>query len=231
MNYHDLFIESKLPHPFSQSELCNYFERMNDGDKTARNEIIKHNIRLVINEVKKSFYNNNYDKQELVSIGLIGLIKSVDSFDTSKNIKFSTYAIKCIDNEILMFMRKEIKYKNDNSLDMTIGHDSCGNELKVKDVLYDYYDFTTKYDNQESFRSIRKIIFDLPYKDSEIIKKYFGFQDCEPMKQAEIAKFLGISQSYVSRIIKEILKKISLELQKQGLIERNSKSKEKNYKE
>ena len=121
MYYNELFIEDKLPDPLSQSELYSYFEKMKSGDTKAREIIIKHNIKLVFNQVMKRFCNMPYEKKELISIGLIGLIKSVDTFDISKDRKFSSYAVKCIDNEILMFLRREKKYSKEQSLDTPLG--------------------------------------------------------------------------------------------------------------
>ncbi len=224
--YNDLFVESKLPQPFSQKELYSYFEKMKAGDPTAREEIITHNIRLVINEVVKKFSETHYEEKELVSIGLIGLIKSVDTFDISKEVQFSPYSKKCIDNEILMFIRKGKKNINDYSLDTPLGNDNKGHELKIEDTLYDENsNFVANYETQEQYRAIRQIVSELKEPDREIIKKYFGFLNDKPMTQQEIADSLEISRSYVCKIIKRNLTKISLQLQKQGLIEIHDKNK------
>lgn len=111
MEYDDIFIVSKAPKPLPKSELYDYLKKYSLGDVEAREKIIKHNIRLVINQVKKNFPNTPYERKELVSIGLIGLIKGVDTFDIEKKFAFSSYAIRCIDNEILMFLRKEKNMK------------------------------------------------------------------------------------------------------------------------
>lgn len=109
MNYEELFIESKLLKPLPKKELYSYLEQCKQGNLKTREQIIIHNIRLVLNQIIKKFANTSYDKKELVSIGIIGLVKSVDTFDLDKKFEFTTYAIRCIDNEILMFLRKAKK--------------------------------------------------------------------------------------------------------------------------
>ena len=138
MNYEELFIESnKLPKPLSKKELYSYLEQYKQGDLKAREQVIIHNIRLVLNQVSKKFANTPYDKKELVSIGVVGLVKSVDTFDTDKNFEFATYATRCIDNEILMFLRKGKKSAFDQSINTPIGTDKEGNEKKIEDILED----------------------------------------------------------------------------------------------
>ena len=127
MNSNDLFIEDKLPEPLNSKELNFYFEKMHAGDTKARKVIIEHNIKLVLFQVEKFFNHTPYEPQELVSVGIFGLIKSVDTFDTSKKIQFSSYASKCIHNEILMFIRKCKKHLNDNNFDNVISVDKNGN--------------------------------------------------------------------------------------------------------
>ncbi len=229
MQFNDLFIDSKLPKPLKKEELYDYFEKMKIGDMAARDKIINHNIRLVISEVIKKFSNSPYDLKELVSIGLIGLIKSVDTFDTTKGIHFTTYSIRCINNEILMFMRKGKKYINNASLEQSLGIDKEGNELKVEDTLSDSdSDFVSEYEDNESYKVIRNVVNNLPERDKNIIIKHFGFENNNIMKQSEIADELGISRSYVSRIIKRVLKDISIQLKVLGIIEVSFNQKNKN---
>ncbi len=227
MKFNGLFIETELPKPLEKEELYNYFEQMKLGDRTARDEIINHNIRLVINEVMRKFSNTAYDLNELVSIGLVGLVKSVDTFDTSKGLQFATYSTRCINNEILMFMRKGKKYINDTSLDQPIGKDKEGKELKVEDILSDMNsDFVSKYEDNESYKVIREVVEQLPERDKNIVIKHFGFIDNQPMTQKAIAEELGICQAQVSRIIKRVLKKVSVKLETLGIIEVSRKDQE-----
>ena len=152
MKYNDLFIDSKLPKPLKTEEIYEYFEKMKSGDMTAREKIINHNIRLVINEVIKKFSNSPYDLNELVSVGLIGLVKSVDTFDTAKGLQFATYSTRCIDNEILMFLRKGKKSAFDQSINTPIGTDKEGNEKKIEDILEDdTSDFVSDYEDKQLF--------------------------------------------------------------------------------
>lgn len=224
MYYDTLFVEANLPKPLNQEEIYALFKKMMAGDLNAREEIIQHNIRLVINIVVKNFSTSPYDQKELVSIGIIGLIKSVDTFDINKKLQFATYATRCIQNEILMFMRKGKKYIFNESLDKPLTTDKDGHEYKVEDTIEDISsDFVTDYENKEVYKNIRQIVENLNERDSLIIKLHFGFETENPISQKEIAKSLGISQPYVSRIIKNVLKKISQSLQKQGLIELSQK--------
>lgn len=221
MNYEELFIESnKLPKPLSKKELYSYLEQYKQGDLKAREQVIIHNIRLVLYQVSKNFANTPYDKKELVSIGIVGLVKSVDTFDTDKNFEFATYATRCIDNEILMFLRKGKKSAFDQSINTPIGTDKEGNEKKIEDILEDdTSDFVSEYENQITYNEVRKVVYNLPNRDREIILLHFGFIDDHLYTQKEIADKLKISQSYVSRLITKIVKRIGIQLQKNGVIE------------
>lgn len=229
MKLNDLFIDSKLPKPLSKEEIYDYFEKMKNGDMAAREKIINHNIRLVIIIVTKTFFNSPYDLKELVSVGLIGLIKSVDTFDVAKGLLFVTYSTRCIQNEILMFMRKGKKYIHDISLEQSLGKNEEGGKLKVADALSDINaDFVSEYEDNELYQVIRKVVNDLPGRDKNIIIKHFGFENHKPMTQSEIANELGVSQSYVSRIIRRVLKMISVQLKVLGIIEVSYNQKNKN---
>lgn len=226
MNYNNFFVDYELPAPLSESELYECFKKYKSGDKMVRNFIILHNIKLVISRVIKKFSNVPCDKKELVSIGLVGLIKSVDTFDISRNIKFSTYASKCVDNEILMFIRKQKKYLNMDSIYETIMTSEDGKQKNLEDVLPDENaNFLDYYDKKESYEIIRNVIEDLKERDKCIIKLYFGFIDNKLYKQEEIANKLGISQAYVSRVLARVLKIIKLKLEREGVIETSSKIK------
>ena len=219
MNYNDLFIEQKLTNPLSKEETYYYFEKYKSKDMKAREIIINHNIKLVLYRVTKRFINFPYDKKELIQIGLVGLIKAVDTFDISKSIQFSSYASKCIDNEILMFVRKGNKYINDESLDRTIETGIEGNSVKIGDNIKDETcNIEINYEEKEEQLIIDKIIMSLPERDKEIIMLHFGFIDNKIFTQKEIATKLNISQPQVSRLLSKILERISIELTKEEII-------------
>ncbi len=200
---------TQLPLPLSKEEIHECFEKYRLGDLNARKKIINHNIRLVISEVKRKFSNTMYEENELISSGLLGLVKAVDTFDISRNLLFATYAVKCIDNEILMFMRNGKKWINDYSLEATINTDFDGKELKLEDVISDdSCDLVLDYEKKEDYKIVRKIVEELPERERLIIMMYFGFIDNKLYNQEEISHKLNISQSYISRLIKKILNKI-----------------------
>lgn len=230
MEYDDIFIVSKAPKPLPKSELYDYLKKCSLGDNEAREKIIKHNIRLVINQVNKKFSNTPYERKELVSIGLIGLIKGIDTFDIEKKIEFSTYAIKCINNEILMFLRKAKKYEKDESIYQTIGVDKNGKELTLEDALKDDKDFVEEYTYNEMLTSIRQIVNLLEGRDKEIIMLRYGFIDNKVHTQQEIANKLGISRSYISRLETKILKRIRIELEGKEIIEKSNRVRNKRKK-
>lgn len=220
-----LFIDSKLPGALKKEEIYNYFGKMKLGDMTARDEIIIHNIKLVIHEVLTKFSTTPYDLEELVSIGLIGLIKSVDTFDTSKEFAFTSYATRCIDNEILTFIKKGKKYISDVSLDQPIRTDREGREWKIEDVLCDMNtDFVSEYEDNELYKLIRKFIEKLPEREKNIVMKYFGFID-KPMTQTQIANELGLTQAFISKVIIKVLNDVKLDLETLGIIEGSRKDK------
>ena len=226
MNTNELFIDGhKLPKPLSKKEVYELLDKIKQGDEKARAKLVEHNIRLVLSEVTGKFSTVEYDKKDLVSIGNVGLMKAITTFDTSKKVEFSTYAIRCIDNEILMFLRKLKKYANDDSLDRTINHDKDGNELKIEDTLSDDIDIVEEYTDNETHRIIREVVKDLPERDRKIIMLHFGFYNDETHTQREIAEMLSISQSYVSRLITKIVKRVGKILEEKGLIELRAKDK------
>lgn len=219
MQYNDLFIDNDLPKPLSKQEIYGYFEKYNSGDRMAREIIIKHNIRFVISQVIRKFGNTPYDKNELVSVGIIGLIKSVDTFDISKNFQFSTYAVRCIDNEILVYMRKGKKYIYDDSFDRILATDD-GKELKIENILQDEKsNFVEDYEKKELLLMLRQLVEELPERDKEIIMLRFGFIGDRPLKEREIADRFNISRSWVSMIIGKNLNKLRTHLENLGMIE------------
>jgi len=220
MNTNEIFINiSKLPKPLEQDELYELLIKTKEGDKKAREKIVTHNIRLVISIVINKFKFIEYDQKELVAIGNLGLIKAVNSFDVTRNIKFATYASKCIDNEIKMFLRKLRKEEVVDSFNKILFNDFKGNELTIEDTLKDDKNITEDYIKEETYLFIRELVNNLSYKDRQIIIMYFGFFDNKIYTQKEIAEKLNISQSYISRIIKRILKQLKIELITNNIVE------------
>ena len=220
----NIFITSDLLKPLSDEEVEYYFREGRYWREQARDNFIQHNIRLVLNEVRSKFSQNS-DLEELVSVGLVGLIKSVDTFNIDLKFKFSTYAAKCIDNEILMFLKKTKKFTLDKSLESLITTDQSGNQLKLEDVLADEgSDFVSDYEKREFFAEIREVVYQLPLPNRDIVLLYFGFIGDHAYNQKEIAEKFNISQSYVSRIITKNISKIGEQLRKSGIIEINGLS-------
>lgn len=216
----DLFTGgNELPKPLSKEKLLELIDKVNQGDEEAKDIIIEHNIRLVLYEVTHRFKYVNYDKRDLVSLGNIGLMKAIYTFDKSKNVEFITYATRCIDNEILMFLRKIKKDQNVDSLEMPLTIDKNGNKLKVEDIVYDDTDIVEDYEKNEIYKIIRRMVDELPERDRKIITLHFGFEEDKTYTQQEIANIFFVSQSYVSRLIKKIVKEIGIQLEIEGLIE------------
>ena len=219
----ELFID-KLPKSLSKEELQILIKQAKDGSKEARDKLITHNIRLVLYEINTKFKNVNYDKKDLVSIGNLGLVKAVDTYDLSKKFEFSTYAARCIDNEILMFLRKIKKDSrvNINSLNDIIFDGKDGSEIKLEDQLSDDRDLVEECENAEIYKAIREIVKDLPGRDREIIRLHFGFYNDKIYTQNEIANKFHLNQVRVSRIIAKNVKQIGEILDSKGLIELRS---------
>ncbi|GIN71013.1 RNA polymerase sigma-28 factor [Bacillus sp. J14TS2] len=197
-----------FPQPLSPEKEKLYLEQMAEGDETARNLLIEHNLRLVAHIVKK-FENTGEDAEDLISIGTIGLIKAIESYSFGKGTKLATYAARCIENEILMHLRALKKTKKDVSLHDPIGHDKEGNEISLIDVLKSELEdvFDTIQLNMELER-VKKYIDVLDDREKEVIVGRFGLNLKKERTQREIAKELGISRSYVSRIEKRALMKM-----------------------
>ena len=208
-----LFVEKNLPKPLDDKEIVEYFIRFQNGDLKSREIIINHNIKLVLYRVTGKFSSYPYDMDELVSIGLMGLIKAVDTFDINREVKFSTYALRCIDNEILLFIRKNKTHKEHVSLTSPISTNKDGNEMFLKDILMDSdEDFVFSIEEKELYDEVRRVIENLPEREKQIIMLFFGF-NCEPLNQNEISSQMKISQPYVSKIITATLKTIKLQLE------------------
>ncbi|WP_188206235.1 RNA polymerase sporulation sigma factor SigK [Alkalibacillus aidingensis] len=197
-----------FPQPLSPEEEQHYLERWQHGDVEARNKLIEHNLRLVAHIAKK-YEQNKEDQEDLISIGTIGLIKGVESFSLDKGTKLATYVARCIDNEILMFLRSSKKSNKDVSLQDPIGHDKEGNEISLIDVLKsDQPDLTEKIQTALEIEQIFKYIHLLDEREREVITKRYGLGNQKEFTQREIAKSLNISRSYVSRIEKRALMKM-----------------------
>lgn len=198
-----------FPKPLSAKEEQEYLTRCRAGSKEARDLLIQHNLRLVAYIVKK-YNSSGYDMEDLISIGTIGLIKAVDSFDTSKGIRLATYASRCIDNELLMMMRSNKKTARDVYLYDTIGSDKEGNEISLIDIIeYTDEDVVEKLTLEEQTGKLDAFISQsLTAREREIIGLRYGLHDKKPLTQREIAAKFHISRSYVSRIEKKALSKL-----------------------
>ena len=207
---------STFPKPLNEKEEKIYLERLKDGDVEAKRVLVERNLRLVAHIVKKysSNYQNSKEMDDLISIGTIGLIKAIDSFDTNKGIRLATYAAKCIDNEILMFFRNTKKTKGEVFLQDPIGVDKEGNEICLIDILSSDSDSVLEaVENSLQVKELYKKMSDvLSPREKEIIQMRYGLLDGDIKTQREIAGILGISRSYVSRIEKRALKKLQKEL-------------------
>lgn len=206
---------STFPKPLNEKEEKIYLERLKDGDVEAKRVLVERNLRLVAHIVKKysSNYQNSKEMDDLISIGTIGLIKAIDSFDTNKGIRLATYAAKCIDNEILMFFRNTKKTKGEVFLQDPIGVDKEGNEICLIDILSSDSDSVLEdVENSLQVKELYKKMSDvLSPREKEIIQMRYGLLDGDIKTQREIAGILGISRSYVSRIEKKALKKLNKE--------------------
>lgn len=197
-----------FPEPLSEEEEKIMIEKMQNGNTEARNTLIERNLRLVAHIVKK-FESKNISQDDLISIGTIGLIKGIDSYNESKKTKITTYAARCIENEILMYFRSNKKRESDVSLNDSIGYDKDGNEINLIDVLKDNTtDFAEVIHTKDNIKDLSKYLNILTDREKEIIIKRYGLLNQKEKTQKEIAKELKISRSYVSRIEKRVLTKI-----------------------
>ncbi|WP_100402283.1 RNA polymerase sporulation sigma factor SigK [Bacillus sp. FJAT-42315] len=204
-----------FPQPLSAADEKMYLAKMTAGDSEARNKLIEHNLRLVAHIVKK-FENTGEDAEDLISIGTIGLIKAIESYSDGKGTKLATYAARCIENEILMHLRALKKTKKEVSLQDPIGHDKEGNEINLLDILK-----STDEDVLDhillsiELKKVLKFLSVLDEREQEVIIARFGLNQGDEKTQREIAKQLGISRSYVSRIEKRALMKMFHEFYKE----------------
>ncbi len=208
------YSNNSFPEPLSKEEEDLYVERANLGDKEARSKLIEHNLRLVAHIVKK-YDNKNEDTDDLISIGTIGLIKGVDSYSKKKNTRLTTYAARCIENEVLMYFRNNKKRSKDISINESVGFDKEGNEITILDILKTPTpDFALDLHKENNIEDLKKYLNVLTPREKEIIIARYGLSDTDEITQKEIAKKLNISRSYVSRIEKRALTKILREFLK-----------------
>ena len=199
-----------LPPPLKKNIEEDLVRKSNLGDLDARNKLIEHNLRLVVFLAKK-YDNTMYDLEDLVSIGTIGLIKGIKTYKLDKNIKLATYASRCIDNEILMFLRKNKKRNSEVSLEDSINFDSEGNELKLEDVFGTEDNVVEKsIESKDDKILLEKEVKNLASRDRNIIEQRYGLFGQKELTQKELADKLNISQSYTSRIEKRVIKKLKL---------------------
>ncbi|MCR4796145.1 MULTISPECIES: RNA polymerase sporulation sigma factor SigE [Ruminococcus] len=202
-----------LPPPLTRQEEEEVFSKLMLHDTEARNCLIVHNLRLVV-YIAKKFESTGIGIEDLVSIGTIGLIKAVNTFCPTKNIKLATYASRCIENEILMFLRKSSQYRNDLSIDEPLNIDYDGNELLLSDILGTDDDIVNKGIETEAEREmLRNAVSELGKREREIMEMRFGLIDGKEKTQKEVADCIGISQSYISRLEKKIIKKLRVKIE------------------
>lgn len=203
-----------LPPPLSKEEEAVLLEKLPKGDKTARSMLIERNLRLVV-YIARKFENTGINIEDLISIGTIGLIKAVNTFNPEKKIKLATYASRCIENEILMYLRRNNKTRSEVSFDEPLNIDWDGNELLLSDVLGTENDIITRdleanVDKKLLFNALEK----LNHREKQIMELRFGLAGGEEKTQKDVAEILGISQSYISRLEKRIIKRLRKEFNK-----------------
>ena len=197
-----------FPDPLTKEEEEKYLELAKNGDSEARSKLIEHNLRLVAHIVKKYDHRTD-DVDDLISIGTIGLIKGVDSYSYRHGTRLTTYAAKCIENEILMYYRSDKKHNKNISINESVGFDNDGNEITFLDILKTPKpDFAMDIHNKDNIKLMKEYFNILTPREKEIIIKRYGLNDTDELTQKDIAKELGISRSYVSRIEKRALTKI-----------------------
>ena len=198
----------KFPKPLSEEKEKEYLLKSKNGDIKARNILVEHNLRLVAHIIKK-YYAVNVDQDDLVSIGTIGLIKAINTFDMDKNIKLSSYASRCIENEILMHFRNLKKSSQNVSLEDAVDIDNDGNTLKLMDLLSIDDDFADNLDKKLNLQKINKYLTEtLTKRELQIINLRYGLNGSKPLTQREVSSIMNISRSYVSRIEKKALEKL-----------------------
>ena len=205
-----------LPPPLSREEEARALQAYNDGDMEARAILIERNLRLVV-YIAKKFENAGVHVEDLISIGTIGLIKAINTFKLDKNIKLATYASRCIENEILMFLRRDVKRKSEVSFDEPLNVDWDGNELLLSDILGTEEDVIGKNLEEEiNKKLLYHALAKLSPREKRIVDMRFGLKTGHEMTQKEVADLMGISQSYISRLEKKIIQRLQKEVKKLG---------------
>ena len=203
-----------LPQPYSPEEEAEMIAKLSSGESEIKNNLIEHNLRLVV-YIARRFENTGVDLDDLVSVGTIGLIKAVSSFNVDKNIKLATYASRCIENEILMHLRKTVKIKSEVSFDEPINSDYEGNELILSDVMGTDSDVVyKKIENGVETELLLSALKNLSGREREIMELRYGIGGGEEKTQREVADLMGISQSYISRLEKKIISRLKKEFAK-----------------
>ena len=217
LNFNEVFYingSETLPPPLSKAEELEIMSRISNGDNRAREVLIVHNLRLVV-YIAKKFESPSAGTEDLISIGTIGLIKAVNTFSPEKNIKLATYASRCIENEILMYLRKASQLKNEISIDEPLNTDYDGNELLLCDILgSDANEININLENEVEKTLVLEAVSQLKERECSIMELRFGLNGKKEHTQKEVADKLGISQSYISRLEKKIIKQLKSELQK-----------------
>ncbi len=207
---------NSFPHPLPEEEEREYLLQLAEGNKDARKKLIEHNLRLVAHITKK-YDNTKIESDDLISIGTVGLIKAIDTFDKDKGIKLATYAARCIENEILMQLRANKKSRDDMSLEEPLGVDSEGNELTLMDILGIELDLLEEVSTKMNIEKMNLMLDKLTPKERYVIDRRYGLKGGKTFTQREIAKKLGISRSYVSRIEKKAVRRLLKEFKKNGI--------------
>ena len=205
-----------LPSPLTAEEEAAVFARMEAGDPAARDVLITHNLRLVV-YIARKFENSGVGIEDLISIGTIGLIKAVNTFCPSRNIKLATYSSRCIENEILMYLRKNSQLRNELSIDEPLNVDWDGNELLLSDILGSEPDLVNRDIEQEAERHLLlECVARLSEREQLIMRLRFGVDGNKEHTQKEVADLLGISQSYISRLEKKIIRRLKKDIERSG---------------
>lgn len=203
-----------LPAPLDAKEEAEALEQLKQGSDAARSKLIEHNLRLVV-YIAKKFENTGVSVDDLTGIGAIGLIKAVNTFDADKQIRLATYASRCVENEILMFLRRTSKIKGEVSFEEPLKVDWDGNALLLSDILGTDADIVYRdMDKHDDVKVLLKVLNNLPKREQEIIKLRYGIECPQELTQKEVADKLGISQSYISRLEKRIIKKLKRDMAK-----------------
>ncbi len=206
--------KSSFPKPLTEEKELEYLKRAKSGDKEAKDKLITHNLRLVAHIAKK--YSGSYENDDLISVGSIGLIKAINTFEEGKGTQLATYTARCIENEILMLLRTTKKHKNDISLLDVIGTDKDGNEMSLMDLLYEkedgvFFEVDKSIEREKLLKLLNEILTEREFK---IITLRYGLKGGRPYAQREVASLLKISRSYISRIEKKAIEKLREKLKK-----------------